>query len=44
MEWLFRVPSNTKAQDLPEQTGLQKRAKQVILDGGLIGAAEGILV
>lgn len=44
MEWLFRVPENTKAQDLPEQTGLQKRAKQVILDGGWIGAAEGVLL
>lgn len=44
MEWLFRVPPNTKAQDLPEQTGLQKRAKRVILDGGRIGAAEGVML
>lgn len=39
--WLFRVRSDTPAEDLPEHTTLQKKAKQLILSGGNIGEAGG---
>ena len=43
MEWLFPVSEGTKLQELPEVTSLQKKAKKLLLRGGKIGAAYGIM-
>ena len=43
MEWLFPVSEGTKLQGLPEVTSLQKKAKKLLLKGGKIGAAYGIM-
>ena len=41
IEWLFQKPENTDCKILPENTGLQKRAKALLLKGGTIGSAAG---
>lgn len=43
LEWLFRVPPDTPYEVLPEHTRLQRNAKRVLLAGGFIGAAYGII-
>lgn len=43
MEWLFQVPENADYNNLPEKTSLQKKAKNLLLDGGHIGSAYGII-
>lgn len=43
MEWLFQVPSDEDYESLPETTGLQKRAKKLLLEGGKIGSGYGII-
>ncbi len=43
LEWAFRVPSGTPAEELPEKTGLQKRIKAHVLSGGTMGVGVGIL-
>jgi len=42
--WLFRVSDNTAVEELPENTSLQKKTKQLLLAGGNIGEAGGILL
>lgn len=42
-EWLFRVPEGTAAEALPEDTSLQRRVKALLLAGGKVGRAKGIL-
>ncbi|MDE7312488.1 MAG: acyltransferase domain-containing protein [Eubacterium sp.] len=44
IEWLFQVPADTKYQDLPAVTGLQKKVRQLLLDGGTVGAAYGLCI
>lgn len=43
MEWLFQAPENVDYRNLPEKTSLQKKAKRLLLDGGHIGAAYGVI-
>ena len=43
IEWLFQVPSNTDNESLPAETRLQKRVKELLLNGGTVGCAYGIL-
>lgn len=43
LEWLFGSPRNTDLKTLPENTRLQRAAKNVLLSGGHIGAASGVL-
>ncbi len=43
MGWLFRCPEDTPVELLPEDTSLQKKAKQLLLSGGNIGEAGGKL-
>lgn len=43
MEWLFHSPPDRAPGALPEDTRLQRAAKKVLLEGGHIGAASGIL-
>lgn len=42
IEWVFKT-KDAKIADLPEETTLQKRMKQFLLDGGKIGSGFGIL-
>ena len=44
LEWLFRVPEDFPAKDLPEETSLQKKAKKRLLEGTPLGAAYGLLL
>lgn len=41
--WLFHAPVNTLHKDLCEDTSLQRKAKALLLNGGCIGAAFGVL-
>lgn len=41
--WLFRVEGNTPVEDLPENSSLQRSVKQLLLSGGNIGEAGGVL-
>ncbi len=45
LEWLFQVPDITMTDyaSLPENTGLQRRAKELILAGTMIGEAWGVI-
>ncbi|MCM1027197.1 MAG: acyltransferase domain-containing protein [Roseburia sp.] len=43
IEWLFRRPKNTNYERLPEDTSLQRSVKALLLEGGTIGAASGVL-
>ena len=43
IEWLFQVPVNTDYEKLPTKTSLQRKAKELLLDGGTIGSAFGIM-
>lgn len=43
LEWLFHSPPDTEPVNLPEDTRLQRAAKKVLLSGGHIGAASGVL-
>lgn len=42
--WLFRVREDTPVEELPENTSLQKKTKHLLLAGGNIGEAGGILL
>ncbi len=42
--WLFRCQEDTPAKSLPEATSLQKKVKQLLLEGGNIGEARGNLI
>lgn len=43
IEWLFQVPVDTQYSRLPERTGLQRRVKEMLLGGGAVGAAVGVI-
>ncbi|TGY97372.1 hypothetical protein E5329_05540 [Petralouisia muris] len=43
IEWLFQVPVDTDAQNLPAETSLQKKVKELLLDGKTVGCAYGIM-
>lgn len=43
IQWLFQVPADTPYHRLPEGTSLQRRVKALLLAGGAIGCALGIL-
>lgn len=43
IEWLFQVPADTAYLDLPAETSLQKRVRALLLEGGKVGSAYGIL-
>lgn len=43
IEWLFQVPADTAYDRLPERTTLQRRAKELLLAGGTVGSAFGIM-
>lgn len=44
ISWLFRCLPGTPLEHLPEETSLQKKAKQFLLNGGKIGNAAGELI
>ena len=43
IEWLFQVPVNTDRRELPADSSLQKKVKELLLSGGTIGSAYGIM-
>lgn len=43
IEWLFQVPIDTDYKDLPAATNLQKKVKELLLNGGAVGCAYGIM-
>lgn len=43
VEWLFQVPADTACDRLPERTTLQRNVKALILAGGSVGSAYGIM-
>lgn len=43
IEWLFQVPSDTDNERLPAETSLQKKVKKLLLHGGTVGCAYGVL-
>lgn len=43
MQWLFETDEDTPAENLREKTSLQRKVKLLLLSGGNIGAARGIL-
>lgn len=44
MQWLFAAPSGTPIEELPEDTSLRRNVKQLLLSGGMIGSALGVLI
>lgn len=43
MEWLFGKTLDTPLEELPEKTSLQRKAKELLRNGGNLGAGVGIL-
>lgn len=43
IEWLFQVPVDTDYKNLPGATTLQKKVKELLLNGGTVGSAYGIM-
>ena len=43
LEWLFQVLPDTDIRKLPSVTGLQKKVKEMLLKGGKVGSACGIM-
>ena len=43
MEWLFHVPEDTEYEKLPEETSLQRQVKELLRNGGAVGAAYGVM-
>ena len=43
MEWLFGAKADTPVQELPENTSLQRKARELLANGGNLGAAVGIM-
>ncbi len=43
IEWLFQVPIDTNYKNLPAETDLQKKVKKLLLNGGTVGSAYGII-
>ena len=43
MEWLFGAKADTPVQELPENTSLQRKVRELLANGGNLGAAVGIM-
>ncbi len=43
IQWLFRVPEGTAAEAFPEGTSLQRGVKALVLGGGAVGSALGVM-
>ncbi len=43
IEWLFQVPVDTDHRELPADSSLQKKVKELLLSGGAIGSAYGFM-
>ncbi len=43
IEWVFQAPPGTEIRQLPEKTSLQRNVKRLLLEGGNVGAACGII-
>lgn len=43
IEWLFQVPVDTDCHSLPAETNLQKKVKELLLNGKTVGCAFGII-
>lgn len=43
IQWLFQVPVDTEYSRLPDRTSLQKEVKSLLLQGGAVGCAFGVL-
>ena len=43
IEWLFQVPADTEYTDLPQRTSLQRKVRELLLQGGTVGSAFGIM-
>lgn len=43
IEWLFRVPTDMEYRDLPQKTSLQRKVRELLLRGGAVGSAFGIM-
>ena len=43
LEWAFKVLEDTDFADLPEDTSLQRKAKDLLLQGGYVGTGTGVL-
>ena len=43
IEWLFQVPAETAYKELPAETDLQKKVRSLLLHGGTVGSAYGII-
>lgn len=43
MEWLYQVPADTDYKALPADTSLQRKVKELLLSGGAVGSAYGII-
>lgn len=43
IEWLFQVPADTDYEALPVETGLQRNVRELLLNGGAVGCAYGVM-
>lgn len=43
IEWLFQVPAETEYEKLPAKTDLQKKVRELLLNGKTVGSAYGIM-
>lgn len=43
IQWLFQCPADTGCDRLPESTSLQRGVKALLLDGGSVGCAYGVM-
>lgn len=43
IEWLFQVPADTAYKNLPAETSLQRKVRELLLHGGTVGSAYGIM-
>lgn len=43
IEWLFCVPTDTEYEELPQATSLQRKVRELLLKGGAVGSAFGIM-
>jgi hypothetical protein len=44
VRWVFALPVDTQTDNLPENTSLQRKMKQHLLNGGSICAASGVMI
>lgn len=43
IQWLFQVPEDTAYESLPARTSLQKQVRELLLQGGTVGCAYGVM-